>query len=86
MDKAFWKSAGIKLVENLLSVKVWTIAALLIITTILVWNGKMTGDVFAAVNGGVISTVYALREGFKITKVKALSESDNKEAVKDMKV
>jgi len=83
MDREFWNGAGIKLVENLLSVKVWTIFALLIISSILVWTGKMSGDVFAAVNGGVISTVYALREGFKITKVKAMKDSND---VKNVKV
>ena len=83
MDKEFWSSAGVKLVENLLSVKVWTIFALLFISAFLVWYGKMSGDVFAAVNGGVISTVYALREGFKITKIKALKDSAD---IKDVKV
>ena len=83
MDREFWKLAGQKFVENLLSVKVWTIFALLLVSTILVWNGKMDGGTFAAVNGGVISTVYALREGFKINKIRAMKDSND---IKNMKV
>lgn len=85
MNRQFWKGAGVKLIENLLSIKVWTIFALLISTAILTWFDKMSGDAFAAVNGGVISTVYALREGFKITKVKALKDKDP-DHIKEIKV
>lgn len=83
MNKQFWKGAGVKLVENLLSIKVWTIFALLIVSSLLVWFDKMSGDTYAALNGGVISTVYALRESFKITKVKALKDPDH---IKEIKV
>ena len=82
---SFWKNAGMKFIENLLSVKVWTIFFLMIITGVLTWYGKMTGEVFAAVNGGVISTVYALREGFKISKVHALSNGADKESKDEIK-
>ena len=76
MDKMFWKLAGEKFIENILSVKVWVIFALVFITTIMVWTGKMNGDVFAAVNGGVISTVFGLREAFKVAKVKVTKDPD----------
>ena len=81
MDKNFWKEAGEKLIENLLSVKVWAIFAIIIISSLLCFNGLMTGDTWAAVNGGVISTVFAMREAFKVAKVKSQKDGD-----KDIKV
>ena len=78
----FWKSVGAKLIENLISVKVWTIFVLMVISTVLVWHDKISGDIWAAVNGGVISTVFALREGFKVAKVRKLENGD----AKDMKI
>ncbi len=77
MDKKFWADTGKKIIEIFISVKVLTIAALLITSTKLVMLNLMTGGEWAAVNGGVISTVYALREGFKIAKVK--SDDDSKD-------
>ncbi len=83
MEKSFWKLASEKLVENLLSVKVWIIFSFLFSTAFLCWYGKIDGDTFAAVNGAVISTVLAIREGIKVAKIKAL---ENKDEVKDIKV
>jgi len=74
MDKVFWTRAGKKLVENLLSVKVWIIAAFLIVSTKLLIMGLLTGVVWGSVNGGVISSVLAVREALKVAKVK--SEED----------
>jgi len=75
MKENFWGRALQKLVENLLSVKVWVIFALLGVSTKLVLIGLMTGTEWAAVNGGVISTVFALREAFKVAKVKSDDDS-----------
>ncbi|KKL04770.1 hypothetical protein LCGC14_2612740 [marine sediment metagenome] len=71
MDKNFWKKAGVKFVENLLSVKVWIIAAFLIVSTKLLIMGLLTGVVWGSVNGGVISSVFAMREALKVAKVKS---------------
>jgi hypothetical protein len=70
MNKKFWLRVGIKIVETAVSVKVLTIAAVMIVSTILVSKGLISGDAWAMVNGGVISTVYALREGFKVARFK----------------
>lgn len=77
MDPKFKKAAMRKFVENMLSVKVWVIIFLLVISTAMLINGFITGDVWAAVNGGVISTVFALREGFKVAKVKSEDDTEN---------
>jgi len=71
MKANFWSLALQKLVENLLSVKVWVIFALLGVSTKMLLMGLMDGATWAAVNGGVISTVFAMREAFKVAKVKS---------------
>lgn len=67
----FYRMAFRKFIENILSVKVWIIFTLFFLSAHLVLEGHMTGDAFAAVNGGVISTVLAIREGIKVTKIQA---------------
>ena len=73
-----FKLALEKLLENLISVKVWTIFILLGVTTFLCYFGKISGGEFITLNGGVITTVYALREGFKVAKIKQLNHSEIK--------
>jgi len=70
MDKNYWVLVGKKVLETAISVKVLTIAALMTISTMALWCGKMTGGEWGAVNGGVIATVYALREAFKVARLK----------------
>ena len=77
MDKPFWRSAGKKFIENLLSIKVWVMFSLLIITSVMVFYDKLSGGAFATVNGGVISTVFALRESFKIAKIKVIKNPED---------
>ena len=77
MKENFWPSAIKKLVRNLLSVKVWIIFALLISSTKLLIMGLMTGAEWAAVNGGTISTICAMREAFKVSKVKSDDNSED---------
>lgn len=60
-----------KFVENLLSIKVWVIFSVLGISTGLVLLGKLDGVTWASINGGVVSTVLALREAVKISKIKS---------------
>ena len=59
-----------KLVENLLSVKVWFVLSVLGISTGLILIGKVSGSEWSAINGGVISTICAMREVLKIEKIK----------------
>lgn len=74
LDKDFKVNAIKKFISLMLSIKVWTIFILMGLTTLMVFYGKMTGGEFAAVNGGVISTVFGLREGFKIAVVNSKKE------------
>lgn len=77
MDKKFWTKVGIKLVENVISVKVWIIAAFLIVSTKLLIMGLLTGVVWASVNGGIISSVLAVREALKVAKVKSEDSTED---------
>lgn len=75
-DVSFARKAARKLIENLLSVKVWVLLLTLVLSGVLCWFGKMSGGEFAGLNGGVTSTVFALREGFKVTKIKHTDDKD----------
>jgi hypothetical protein len=76
-EVSFWKMALRKLVTNFLSIKVWIIIAVMMVSTYLCIEVKMTGGEWAAINGGVISTIAALREGFKVVNVRR--NGNNKE-------
>lgn len=75
-EKTFKKLAWRKIVENLISVKVWTIFVLMFLSSSMVYAGLMTGAVWASVNGGVISTVFAMREAFKVSKIRRISKDE----------
>lgn len=66
-----------KLIENLLSIKVWFLLTVLAVSSIALFKDKMTGDVWAAINGGLTTSVFALREVFKINKVNSSDDSTN---------
>jgi hypothetical protein len=69
-DKTFWLLAIEKMTENLLSVKVWTIFAFMLVSAHLCFTGHLSGSDFATSNGSIISVVYALRESFKTIKLR----------------
>ena len=71
MDKTYWTRVGKKLIENLLSVKVWIMFSYLTVSTVLLVHGFIDGTMWVASNGGIISTVIACREAFKVAKVKS---------------
>ncbi len=77
MDKKFWIKAGRKLVENLLSVKVWIMFSYLIVSTLLLVYGFIDGTIWAASNGGIISTVCAIREAMKVAKIKSNDSTED---------
>ena len=79
MDKKFWTRVGIKLVENLISVKVWIIFTFLAVSTYLLMAGLLTAVIWGSVNGGIISSVLAVREAMKVAKIK--SSDDTKDMV-----
>ena len=76
MDKNWWILLLKKIIETCTSIKVLTITAVLIISTFLVTHGLMSGGEWGATNGGIIATVFALREGMKIAKVKSNGNSN----------
>jgi len=69
-EKSFGRRAFEKVIENLISVKVWIIFSVIVASSVFLGFGLLSGSVWASVNGGVISTVIALREVFKVAKIK----------------
>lgn len=82
---SFLGAAGVKFIENILSVKVWIIFVYMILSLYMVHKNQMTGETFATSNGSVISIVLALREGFKTQKIKAIANGSSEDAKKEMK-
>lgn len=80
----YFEAVGKKVLETLLSVKVWTIAAIIVVSTIMVYDDRLSGSTWASINGSVIATVFALREGFKIKRVNAKIEKGEEISKKDL--
>ena len=76
MVKQYWISVGKRVVDLCLSVKVLTIAALLIISTFALFRGFMDGVTWATLNGGLITAVIAVREGFKVVRIRTLENGN----------
>jgi len=68
----YWIQVGKRVIDLCLSVKVLTIAALLIISTFALFRGFMDGVTWATLNGGLITAVIAVREGFKVARIRSL--------------
>lgn len=67
----WWIMVGKKVIETIISVKVLVIFTVLLVSTNALYAGLIAGGAWAGLNGGVISTVFALREAFKVNKIKS---------------
>jgi hypothetical protein len=82
MDREYIELLIRKILETLLSVKVWIIFGVLWLSTWLLThvgvNGQsyINGQVWGTVNASVISVVVALREGFKISRIRKQNEGE----------
>ena len=79
LDNNFKIDVKKKLIETLLSVKVWCILGVLISSSIFLAIDKLSGAQWATMNGSVISTIMAVREAFKVAKVRTPDETIGKE-------
>lgn len=70
----FWYDVRTKFFENILSMKWWIIVFIVLITTMLVMEGLMTGGEFVTINTTLISVVAGMREIFKVAKIKQLDD------------
>lgn len=64
-----------KIIETMLSVKVWIIFSFVILATVLLIFGFISATVWGSSTTTVISLVLAVREGFKVSKVKSSDDS-----------
>lgn len=69
-DKNYWVVVGRKIVETLISVKIWVIFSIMVTSTWLLIHQFIDGNVWGTVNAAVISCVIVVREGFKIKRQK----------------
>ncbi len=77
MDKQYWIRVGKKIVENLISVKVWIMFSFLVVSTYLLMTGFLTALIWGSVNGGIISSVLAVREAMKVAKIKSNDSTED---------
>jgi len=70
LEDNFKKNVKKKLIETLLSVKVWCLLGILTTSSVFLAIDKLTGTQWATMNGSVISTIMAVREAFKVAKIR----------------
>jgi len=84
-QKEWWIRAYQKLIENMLSVKVWILGGGIIISSVVVFHIAGLEEVepetlvslfsdWCAYNGGVVTAVLGLREAFKVAKLNGNGE------------
>ena len=76
-EKDFMELAFEKLINNLLSVKVWILLLNYGMATFLCWNDKITGTQWATAVATVTSTIIGMREIFKVAKVRSNDDTSN---------
>jgi hypothetical protein len=74
-----------KIIDNLISAKVWIIVGVFSMSAKMVYDGMITGGDFVGLNTVLIATVVAMREVWKTEKVRALSTSNETDKINDMK-
>ncbi len=70
--KNFYREAWFKVIENLVSAKMWGYYIFLGISTYLLFKGKIDGSQWTWGNVTVHTTIYGIREIFKIEKIKRI--------------
>lgn len=70
----FWDSVATKLVATFISVKVWGLIVLWVLSSVFLVKGYIDGGEWVTVNGTVTSVIYGCREFFKIASVNQYSE------------
>jgi hypothetical protein len=87
-QKQWWIRAYQKLLENMLSVKVWILGGNAVISAWLVWRfqtpetiGSLFSD-WCAFNGGVVTAIIGMREAFKVALVKVNGNGEEREKKK----
>lgn len=75
--KDFWDAVASKIVETLVSVKVWGLISSMSVSTILLVNGYLTGGNWVATNTTIFSVIFGARELFKIQSLRSMIPYDS---------
>lgn len=73
-----------KIIDNLLSVKVWVIIGVLSLSAKMVYDGQLTGGEFTTLNTTLTAIAVGMREVFKVNKIRAMATNASK-TISDMK-
>ena len=79
------REVAMKIVDNLLSVKVWIIIGIFALTTKLLIGDHINGGEFVTINVSLTGIAVAMREVFKVNKVRAMSLNGESKHIPDMK-
>lgn len=74
----FWDAALVKIVESLISVKVWGLIAITVLSSMFLVKGYLDGGNWVAINGTIYGIIYGMREIFKISRIKVFDEAVKK--------
>ena len=79
------REVAMKIIDNLLSVKVWIIIGIFALTTKLLIGDHINGGEFVTINVSLTGIAVAMREVFKVNKVRAMSLNGESKHIPDMK-
>jgi len=85
LSKEYLFAVFTKLVDNLLSVKVWVIIGVLALTAKMVYDQQLSGGEFVTINTSLTSIAIGMREVFKVNRVRALSLNNETEKISNMR-
>lgn len=72
-----------KVIANITSVKVWILGATLLVSTIILYDGHISGGEWVGINTSITTTIVGMREIFKVEKVRRLKKENDIKNVKE---
>lgn len=84
-SSAYCREVIMKIIDNLLSVKVWVIVGVLSLSAKMVYDGVMTGGEFVTLNCSLTVVAIGMREVFKVNKIRVMSLNGEAKNIPDMK-
>ena len=81
----YLRQVAMQAIDNLLSVKVWIIIGILAVTSKMLYDGMLTGDQFVTINVSLTGISVAMREVFKVNKVRAMSLNGESKNIPDVR-
>ena len=74
--KLYWIAVGKRIIDLCLSFKVLISVSIIVISSIALFYKVMDGVTWATLNGSFITAVVAVREGFKVAKIRSIERNN----------